>query len=181
MKLSKVHKRGITILCATIFLLGGMTYLFVGQRSPFSGLQNDLKIIEPPETLPYTDLNGNVISLEDFKGKPLIVNSWASWSPFSKDELMLLNELKRQYGDSLTILAINRMEDSTFAKSYLSTYGIAEDVVFIADQSDNFFKATEGYAMPETIFYRADGTIAMHKRGVLTKEELTSYTENIMQ
>lgn len=181
MKLTRTHKKGMIALVCVIIALGVLTYLRVGERSPYSGLQNDLKSIVPPEALPYTDLEGNPVFLDAYKGKPLIINSWASWMPFSKDELVLLNELQTQKGDELTILAINRMENVERVKSYLSTFGIESHVLFLLDQSDNFYKASGGYAMPETIFYRKDGMILFHKRGTLTPEELVQYGDDILK
>ena len=162
-------------------MCGVVTYALIGQNSPFSGLHNDLKNIEPPESVPYTDLDGNIVTLNTYKGKPLVINSWATWMPFSKDELVLLNNVKKQKGDDVQIIAINRMEDRELIKSYINIFGLEQDIVFLVDQSDNFYKAVGGFAMPETIFYKKDGTITVHKRGVLTKEELEQNIENILK
>lgn len=35
----------------------------------------------------YTDLDGNPVDLAEFSGKIRVVNSWATWCPFCKDEL----------------------------------------------------------------------------------------------
>lgn len=180
MQVTRTHKIGIVIFVCVLLLCGVVTYALVGQRSPFSGLHNDLKNIDPPINLPYTDLEGNAVTLNTYKGKPLIINSWASWMPFSRDELTLLSELKNQQGDTLQIIAINRMEDREVIKSYINTFGIEQNIVFLVDQSDNFYKAIGGFAMPETIFYKKDGTITVHKRGVLTKEELEQNAEFIL-
>ena len=75
------HKKAISILLFILVVLGLLTYSFVGRHGIFSGLQNDLKVIDPGAELSYTDLEGNPVNLTAFKGKPLIVNSWASWMP----------------------------------------------------------------------------------------------------
>jgi thiol-disulfide isomerase/thioredoxin len=169
---------GILIL---LFIFAYITYSLVSPKGIFSGLQNDLKTIEVEEGAEgYTDLEGNSVELEAFKGKPLIVNSWATWMPFSKDELVLLNEAKTTYGDGIGILAINRMEDRERVKSYLGVYGMGGDITFIIDPTDNFYRAVGGYAMPETVFYAADGTRIFHKRGVLTKEELENQIKSLL-
>ena len=174
------HIKIVLILFGILLFLGLGTFFLVSPYSPFTGLQNDLKSIEPSLESSYLDLDGNPVFLSSMKGKSLIVNSWASWMPFSKDELVILNELKKKYGDSIQILAINRMEDRELVKSYLDIYGIEKNVTFLIDPTDNFYRAIDGYAMPETVFYASDGTLSMHKRGVLTVEELETYTINIL-
>jgi thiol-disulfide isomerase/thioredoxin len=177
----KAHKKLILILIGTLVLLGGITYSFVSPYGIFTGLKNDLKTIDPDTESSYTDLDGNPVDLKSFKGKPLIINSWASWMPFSQTELPLLAKIKSEKGNSLHILAINRMENTAMIKSFLSAYTIGTDtLVFLADPTDHFYSAIEGYAMPETVFYDSTGTLLIHKRGSLTEDELRGYVEALL-
>ncbi len=177
----KKYRKAIVILLGVIVVLGFLTYSFISPYGMFSDLQNDLKTIEPEEGAEYTDLDGNPVDLATFKGKPLVINAWATWIPFSQTELPLLIQAKETYGDKITILAINRMEETIRIRSFLETFAIPSDrILFLNDPTDYFYRATGGYAMPETIFYRADGTIEMHKRGVLTQEELTATIDALL-
>lgn len=179
MQYAKEHAKVLLALFLAVLLSAFLTYSFVAPGGMFSGLQNDLKTIEAPEEASYTTLDGVPVDLGEFKGKPLIVNSFATWMPFSKDELLLLSELKGIYGDRLEIIAMNRMEPVGTVRSYLGLYGIKETVRFLLDPQDSFYKAVGGYAMPETLFYGEDGTLRVHKRGVLTREELLGYAKNL--
>ena len=177
----KIYRKAILILLGVLAVLGFLTYSFISPYGMFSDLQNDLKTIEPEEGAEYTDLDGNPVDLATFKGKPLIVNAWATWIPFSQTELPLLIQAKETYGDEITILAINRMEETIRIRSFLSTFAISENtILFLTDPTDYFYRVTGGYAMPERIFYRPDGTIEMHKRGVLTKEELSATIDTLL-
>ena len=174
------HKKAIGILLSILVVLGLLTYSFVGKQGVFSGLQNDLKAIDPGVEFSYTDLEGNPVNLTAYKGKPLIVNSWATWMPFSKTELPLLEKIKAEKGDALNILAINRKEDKEVIKSYMNIFSIPSTIVFLVDPTDHFYKAIGGYAMPETIFYDGDGIIVSHKRGTLTEEELRTLVDSMI-
>lgn len=174
------HKKALGSIIGIIILLGIVTYSFVGEHGYFSGLQNDLKAIDPGVEFAYTDLEGNPVSLTTFKGKPLIVNSWASWMPFSQTELPMLAKIKEERGDTIHILAINRMEDKAVIKSFMNAFSIPNSIVFLVDPSDHYYKVTGGYAMPETIFYDEDGVIITHKRGPLTEEELRAQVEAML-
>lgn len=171
------HKKTIALLSAIILVLGLLTYAFVSPRGFFSGLPNDLGKIEQEGEFMYADLEGNQVSLLKYKGKPLIINSWATWIPFSQAEFKLIESLNASLGNEVTILAINRMEDRATIKAYLDFIGNPQGIVFLSDVTDNFYKMIGGYATPETVFYDRDGVIVGHKHGVLTEDELKSYIE----
>ena len=164
----------IALLIACVALLAFLTYQRLSPSGFLSDLQNDLQNIDPLPGQGYTDLSGNPVDLRTYKGKVLVINSWASWMPFSQTELPLLNQIKERYGDSVTLLAINRMEDRALIQTYLGTLPSMPSAVFLADPADTFYRAVGGYAMPETVIYAADGTIAAHIRGVFVEAELVA-------
>lgn len=180
--LTRQQKIGLGVLCGVVLLCGGLLFMFLSPLSPFSGLHNDLRTVEPSQEQSYTDLDGNPVEFSDFAGTPLVINSWATWMPFSKDELFSLIAQKESKGDALTILAINRMEDKAVIRAYLATYGIdASKIIFLVDPDDTFYKGVGGYAMPETVMYAYDGTITQHTRGVISREELSAGIEGIVK
>ena len=174
------HKKVVITLIFIIVIAGFLTYSFVSPQGMFSGLSKDLENITPSSEFSYTDLDGTIVDLSAFKGKPLIINSWATWIPFSQKELQLFNTIKEKHGDALTILAINRMENNAVIKSYLDTFAISRTILFLTDPSDHFYKAVGGYAMPETVFYDKDGLIRAHIRGVITESELTELVDTLI-
>jgi thiol-disulfide isomerase/thioredoxin len=170
----RTHIPFLCVLIGSICIFGYLTYSFTASNGRFSDVQNDLKTISPNETHAYTDLNGNKVQIRDYRGKPLIINSWASWTPFSRTELPLLARYAETYKDTLTILAINRMENVGVIRSYLSTVTVSDSLTILVDPTDYFYKAVSGYAMPETLFYDEDGNLIMHIRGVLTETVLNN-------
>jgi thiol-disulfide isomerase/thioredoxin len=121
----------------------------------------------------YTDISGNEIALTDYLGQVLIVNSWASWSPFSANELSELSKVAGEYSSSnIKILAINRAEAGTTAERYLNTISANENILLVLDPSDYFYKSISGYAMPETVFYDAKGNTVHHNHGPMSAEEI---------
>lgn len=165
----------LSILCFVILLVGLGAYVAL-RTDIFHNEPTDFEVTQIEGALPYTDLSGNTIDLSSFRGKPLIVNIWASWTPFSESELLLLSALKEQAGEELTILAINRKEAQSTAQSYIERIGLSSSIIVLLDADDTFFKSIDGYAMPETLFYDAKGKLIFHKRGVLTTEELREYS-----
>lgn len=121
----------------------------------------------------YTYLDGTPVALESFFGKPLLVNSWASWSPLSRDELIALNEIAGQYPDeTIEFIALNRKETKEQAARFLSTLPPLPNLTIIIDTNDYFYNRVGGYAMPETIVFDATGTLVVHERNPQTLDSL---------
>lgn len=181
-ELVKKNWKMLALIVGILVVLGYITYSFTATTGRFSDLQNDLKSIKPSEETAYRDLNGNIVDIRDFRGTPLIVNSWASWSPFSQTELPLLAKMTERYGDRIVILAMNRMESVGVIQGYLSAFGLQDSTVrMLVDPSDTFYKAVGGYAMPETVFYDTEGVMIEHFRGLLTEDVLSSRIESMIK
>ena len=88
------------------------------------------------------DLEGNAWSLSDFRGKPVILNFWASWCGPCKMEMPEFEEAYGEYGDQIHFLLVNL------------TDGAQETV-----ETASSFVAGEGYTFP--IYYDTDMSAAM--------------------
>jgi len=126
------------------------------------------------------DYNGNTVSLEEFRGRPLVVNSWAVWCPFCRAELPDFTELQKEFGDRLVVIAIDRQEPLAKAKGFTDELGITNDMLFLLDSSDSFYKSIGGFSMPETIFVNSAGEIVVHKRGPMELDEMREHTNKII-
>lgn len=115
---------------------------------------------------------GQTITPASFAGRPLVINSWAAWCPFCREELRDFAKVKKEFGDKLEIVAIDRAESLTVAKKYSDELGVTNDFVFLLDPGDSFYQSLGGFSMPETIFVDKNGNIVFHKRGPMKLEEI---------
>lgn len=164
----------VVSLCLLLCIAGGVYYSYYSPSGFFARERSDVRRITDGDTAHYTTLSGDVFDMRSYEGKILVVNAWASWSPFSKSEFELLSALKSEYGNEITILAVNRMESTELANAYLDSIGRTEGIEFIIDPTDHFFDTVEGYAMPETIVYDKYGHITYHMRGTIVPGEIKS-------
>ncbi|MFT5831718.1 MAG: thiol-disulfide isomerase/thioredoxin [Candidatus Paceibacteria bacterium] len=168
----------ITLFVLLVILLtSALVVHLVQQRSQARAIQTSEAasvFANSSSTAAFTDYAGNEANLDQFLGQTLIVNSWASWAPASADELKLLTDVAKNYKDQgVVVIAINRAEPRTTAEAFLRTLGLADEVRLIVDADDHYYKATEGFTMPETIVYNTKGDLVEHKRGSITTAELT--------
>lgn len=118
------------------------------------------------------DYNGKTVSLSDFAGKNLVINSWAVWCPFCKKELPDFVAAQKEFGKEVVIIAIDRAESLAVAKGYTDEQGTTDGLIFLLDPSDSFYQSIGGFSMPETIFVDKSGNIVDHKRGPMDLDEI---------
>ncbi|HUY73720.1 MAG TPA: redoxin domain-containing protein [Candidatus Dormibacteraeota bacterium] len=68
------------------------------------------------------DLGGRKVSLDEFKGKPVLLTFWATWCTACQEELPALQQIGEQYRSSgLTVLAVDYRETDTARMSQFLT------------------------------------------------------------
>lgn len=165
----KSHAVYVLAPLVLVTLCGGVYWWF------FSLPEENADTFTGEYNLVLTDYSGNPVELSEFKRELLVVHAWASWCPYCADELKNLALLKQQFGDDITILAINRAEPESEARAFTDALGIdASQVQLLFDPDDAFFKSIGGYAMPETIFINARGKIIFHQRGPMDIDAVAS-------
>ena len=163
--------RAATVSLALLALVAGGAYVYRLTQSTccISGEHGDYLIV-PDFTLP--DREGVPITLSKVRAPVRIVNFWASWSPYSHDELLTLARLKDVYGSDVEVLAIDRDTNENDGRSYLNMLGIVDKVTFVFDANDTYFKQVGGFNMPETMFINERGEIVAHTHGPMRYEEV---------
>ncbi|GAB4355088.1 MAG: DsbE family thiol:disulfide interchange protein [Oricola sp.] len=107
--------------------------------------------------------------LAAFKGKPVLVNVWASWCVPCRQEHPLLMQLAK--GEGVTIAAINYKDKTANALSFLSGLGNPFAQVG-ADRSGRAAIEWGVYGVPESFVIDADGTVLYKQTGPMTPEAI---------
>ena len=68
---------------------------------------NIMKPGTPAPAFSFQNKNGKIISLSDFKGKYVYLNFWASWCSSCIQEMAVILELKKLYGDKIEFVSIS--------------------------------------------------------------------------
>ena len=134
----------------------------------------------PDFTLPGID--GKNVSLSDYAGKPVVINTWSTSCIECKKEMPFFKDVLEQYGPrGLVFLSINTMDSINTTKNYLSQNGY--DFTTAIDLKSVIYKqfCCPKNADPNTFFIGADGTIKSIKiGGFATKDELLNEVNKIM-
>jgi cytochrome c biogenesis protein CcmG, thiol:disulfide interchange protein DsbE len=119
------------------------------------------------------------ISLHELKGKPVILNFWASWCKPCVDEMPSLVRLQKQMGNKVTIFAVSWDEDDRAYHKFLQDYHVDLLTVRDADQhSRTLYRAT---GQPETYIIDASGTIRRKFIGAVdwTSQDIVDYLNKL--
>lgn len=149
-------------------------------RGPAGSSESQPTNLRKAPNFVLADYAGKTVRLMDFHSKPVVLNSWAAWCPFCRKELPDFAAVQKEFSDRVTIIAIDRAESLETAKRYSDELGVTNDLVFLLDPSDSFYKSIGGFTMPETIFVDKNGLIREHKRGPMDVEEMREKIQKIL-
>jgi cytochrome c biogenesis protein CcmG/thiol:disulfide interchange protein DsbE len=111
----------------------------------------------PPFALERLDRQGT-LSLADLRGKPLVVNFWASWCVPCKDEAPFLQQTYERYRtQGLVVLGVDVKDFREDARRFMRRYGITYPVVYDGKGSTIGRWGLQGY--PETFFVDRTGKL----------------------
>lgn len=123
-------------------------------------------------------LEGGSTALTSFRGKPVVVNLWASWCPPCRREMPMMAEAAATQ-DDVTFLFVNQGERRTTIEGYLNSEKLTLSNVLLDARMDvPRHYATPG--LPVTLFIGADGKLRSIHVGEISREALTSAVARLL-
>lgn len=118
------------------------------------------------EDIELVTLEGDTVSLHDYKGDFIILNFWATWCGYCKEELPLLNALNAE--DGVTVLAISAGESQKTVSDFLKGKDI--DMPVFLDESGALSRTYGVSGLPTNLFIGEDMELYYIQPGMLTRE-----------
>lgn len=126
------------------------------------------------------DSNGKEVKLSDYFGKPIVLNFWASWCYYCKQEMPDFNDAFHKHSD-VEFLMINvtdgYRETVEIAKNYIKEQGYDFPVYY--DTELNAARTYGASGLPMTFFIDKNGDLFTYASGMLTAEKLERIIEMI--
>ena len=123
------------------------------------------------------NLRGETVKLSDFRGKPVLVNFWATWCGPCRIEMPVIQEYYRRYKSDFVVLAVNIDESKNTVQSFVDEYQL--DFPVLLDQGGKVTDAYRVRGFPTSIFIDRDGNIRYQHIGALSEESLIGYLEDL--
>jgi cytochrome c biogenesis protein CcmG, thiol:disulfide interchange protein DsbE len=110
----------------------------------------------PPPRFSGRTVDAHRVSIEDLRGKVVLVNFWASWCGECRPEMPVLERLHRELGpQGLAIVGVNAREDSTAVQRYARELGLTFPLVLDPDGKIKTMYGVVG--LPTTFIVARDG------------------------
>ncbi len=144
-------------------LLAGLGWMIAARDRSGSSTQGQIPapqagFLAPDFTL--TTLEGETVSLSDFRGQAVLVNYWATWCPPCKAEMPAMQRTYEAYRDQgFVVLAVNATNQDALAdvEAFVREYGLTFPVLL--DESGSMGALYRVNALPTSFFIRPDGVI----------------------
>ena len=121
-------------------------------------------------TTPYQTFDGGEASVADYRGRPLVVNFFASWCVPCVREMPAFERVHQDVGERVAFLGIDVRDSKTEGERRIDESGVTYDVG--RDPSGSLLAQFGGAAMPTTVLVDADGTIVRLLSGETSGDEL---------
>ena len=124
------------------------------------------------------DLNGNKVSLSDYKGKKVYLNFWATWCPPCKAEMPDMEKLYQETKDTgLIMLAVNVGEDKKTVQDFITSSGYNFPVLLdVAGEVSQLYQVTK---IPTSYFIDTEGYLDDGATGSVSLEAMKEFVNNL--
>jgi thiol-disulfide isomerase/thioredoxin len=122
----------------------------------------------PEWTLP--DLEGRNLSLADLRGKPVVVDFWATWCTPCEFQIPILNEVHERYGDKVAIVGVAVDVDG---RETVAPFAAERKIAYRVVLGDEDLAQRYGArGFPALYVVGKDGRIRLSHVGVIDADEL---------
>lgn len=126
-----------------------------------------------------TLLDGGEFKLGNHKGKPMVVNFWASWCKPCRDEAPALEKVYTRYRDKgVGFIGIAIYDTEEKAREYIKEFGITFPNGL--DKGGSIAEVYKIYGIPKTFIVGKDGRFTYIHMGAVTEDILIKGIEKVL-
>lgn len=145
------------IVVVLLLVIGGLTLTFLPSRpaasAPVPG--------RPAPDLSLKTPDGRTVSLNEDRGRIVLVNFWATWCVPCGTEMPSIERVFRAHRSGLTVLAVDKQEPASDVRSFARSHGLT--FTTLLDPAGSMFQRYRVVVQPESFWIDRSGVIrAVH-------------------
>lgn len=180
---SLFKSRWFWLVVIGLVLIAGLGWIsfakaVVGDRTAANNSRSPLEPApvagHPAPEFELVNLKGEIVRLSDFKGKPVILNFWATWCGPCRAEFPEFQAAAVDNADDLVIIGINNTstDNPNEVPKFVEEMGVTFPIVL--DEDRTALEAYKVLGLPTTIFIDSNGIVNEVFTGPLNKSYIES-------
>jgi cytochrome c biogenesis protein CcmG/thiol:disulfide interchange protein DsbE len=167
------------VLAIPIIYIGSQIRLGVSPDPSTIVVGRDPLLDQPAPQIDLATVDGRQVALSDYRGRPVIVNFWASWCVPCRDEFPLLAAARAQHQpEGLEILGVVHDDSAQSAAAFAATYNAQWPL--LVDASDTAWNAYHGAFVPVSYFIDRAGIVRAVSYGPPPSDNLEQVLSKIL-
>lgn len=138
------------------------------------------RIDKPAPALTLEALDGSQVSLQDFEGKVVLVNNWATWCPPCRAEMPELNSYYQEHVDQgFLVVAIEAGSPQENVQSFVDSTGINFPVLL--DPKTESLKGFQNASLPNSFVIDREGQLRLTWTGAINEATLEEHVNPLLE
>ncbi len=155
---------GITALLVLPSITSPISETKVGDSGP-------AEVSFPAPEIQLHDLDGQPVSLADYRGQVVLVNNWATWCPPCRQEMPILDAYFRDHRQQdFTVIAIDAGDPAEIVADFVSSYNMSFPVW--VDPRSSALNSFRNNYLPSSYLINEAGQVIMVWSGAVTRASL---------
>lgn len=168
----RAHKQAVALKPSLISALLAIALWFAGNL-----LVSNMQQATQLPNISFYNLQQQSVNLNDFAGKPLVINLWASWCPPCRREMPAFAKAQSQIPE-LSIVMLNQGEDAQTVATFLQQQQLAFQHVLL-DAHSQTMSEFGASGLPTSLFFSADGKLFYAHMGEMTLPRMKDIVQSM--
>ncbi len=177
--------KGMLLILAVVIVMGMVAA--PGCTSSAQSIENgQVELSQAPEVgrlapdFTLTDLEGNSVTLSDFRGTVVFLNFWATWCPPCRAEMPEIEAVYQEYkNQDVMVIGIDLLEAENEVRQFVQQGGYGW--TFVIDTTGEVANNYGVTAIPTSFFLDKEGIIRAVSIGAMTKRAMESRLAEAMK
>ena len=122
---------------------------------------------------------GPRLRLADYRGRPVVVNVWASWCVPCRREMPVFEAAYQRYRDRVAFVGVNHQDSRRLALELVDETGVSYPSAY--DPDGTVARSFGLFGMPTTLMVSPGGQLRLRRTGEMSRSELTEALDELLR